>query len=85
MITVDSVWTSLRGSPDSDSEVHSRRLDDRIRQLCRKALMADDSELDPVFSELKAALREHTQRLRKLITVKLMRKTDDQTSDRRSA
>lgn len=63
----------------------SRRLDDRIRELCRKALTAQEYELEAIFSELKSALREHTERLRKLLTIKLVNKTDTQPPDRRSA
>lgn len=65
--------------------VPSRRLEDRIRELCCKALSAQDSELEAVFSELKSALREHTQRLRKLLAIKLVNRSEDQPADRRSA
>lgn len=70
---------------ESTRDVPSRRLDDRIRHLCRKAMMAQEPELDAVFSELKLALREHTERLRKLIATKLISRNRDQPPDRRSA
>jgi len=42
-----------------------RRLEDRIRELCAKAVKKQDpAELNKVLEELRAALREHTQRLR---------------------
>jgi hypothetical protein len=42
-----------------------RRLDDRIRALCAKAVKSQDpAELHNIFSQLRAALREHAQRLR---------------------
>jgi hypothetical protein len=49
----------------------SRRLEDRIRELCAKAVAADSSELSAIFSELKSALHEHSERLRKLAAEKL--------------
>lgn len=48
------------------SNVPSRRLEDRIRELCSRVLSASGSELEPLISELQAALREHNSRLRKL-------------------
>jgi hypothetical protein len=51
----------------------SRRLEDRIRQLCAKAVAAAESDLEPVITELKVALHEHTERLRKLAALKLAR------------
>jgi hypothetical protein len=51
----------------------SRRLEDRIRELCAKAVAAPESDLEPVIGELKVALHEHTERLRKLAALKLAR------------
>jgi hypothetical protein len=42
----------------------ARRLEDRIRSLCAKAVAAGSGELNPILSDLKAALHEQTQRLR---------------------
>jgi hypothetical protein len=53
------------------SSVPSRRLEDRIRELCARALSASGAELEPLISELQAALREHNSRLRKLAADKL--------------
>jgi hypothetical protein len=57
--------------------VLSRRLDDRIRDLCAKAVEADQEELESIFAELKQALREHAERLRKLAVRKLVRTTSE--------
>jgi len=54
--------------------VPSRRLEDRIRELCSKALVADDAELGPIVRELRESLHEHADRLRKLAAQKLMLK-----------
>lgn len=44
-----------------------RRLEDRIKRLCYKAAATPQSpELDQVLHRLKAALAEHTQRMREL-------------------
>jgi uncharacterized coiled-coil protein SlyX len=51
----------------------SRRLEDRIRELCSKVVGVRDEELEPAIAELNAALREHNQRLRKLAGAKLTR------------
>ena len=59
-----------------------RRLEDRIRDLCAKTVSAPEDELGPIISELKAALREHTQRLRKLAAAKLIRKNGPTPPDR---
>jgi hypothetical protein len=44
----------------------SRRLDDRIRELSAKAVIAEDSDLDAIFTRLQSSLQEHTKRLRKM-------------------
>jgi hypothetical protein len=63
----------------------SRRLDDRIRELCSQALIASNSELDTILSNLRSALRDHAARLRKLAVKKLVRAENGQPQDRRSA
>jgi len=47
-------------------------LDDRIRLLCAKAASARDSEVEGVLEDLKAALAEHTKRLRRMAAQKLV-------------
>ena len=54
-----------------DGAVPSRRLEDRIRDLCVKAVDSETDEFKLVLEQLKAALHEHTQRLRKLAAIKL--------------
>lgn len=45
----------------------SKRLEDQIRRLVAKAATtSDSSELEQVIVELRAALKEHVQRLRKM-------------------
>jgi len=45
----------------------SKRLSDRIQQLCAQAISLPESgELDNVIRELREALHEHTSRLRHL-------------------
>jgi hypothetical protein len=51
--------------------VPSRRLDDRIRELCYQVISAGEGELEPLIEDLKSALREHNTRLRKLAAAKL--------------
>jgi hypothetical protein len=46
--------------------VHQHRLDDRIRRLCAKVVASSDHAIDSSVAELKAALREHNERQRKL-------------------
>ena len=60
----------------------ARRLDDRIRALCAKAGTATPSEVEKVLQELKAALAEHTRRLRELAAQKLI--GDGDSPQRRS-
>jgi hypothetical protein len=45
-----------------------RRLDERIRVLCAKAVKSQDpAELHNIFSELRAAMNEHIKRLRRSV------------------
>lgn len=64
------------------SNVHSRRLEDHIRDLCAQIIAAPESELEPVLSELKSALHEHSIKLRKLAAEKLTG-VEPSPSDRR--
>jgi hypothetical protein len=52
--------------------VHFPRLDERIRELCAKAVTAPETELEAILRELNSALREHTMQLRKLAATKLV-------------
>jgi hypothetical protein len=43
-------------------------LERRIRELCTQAIAARDADkLQPILSELKEALREHTARLQSIL------------------
>jgi hypothetical protein len=44
--------------------MRARRLEDRIRGLCAHAAVAQQPELNTILSELRSALRKHTERLR---------------------
>jgi hypothetical protein len=61
-----------------------RRLEDRIRYLCRQALAARDDDLVALFSELRSALHEHANRLRQLAALNLIITKEALLSERRS-
>jgi hypothetical protein len=45
--------------------VPTRRLDDRIRDLCAQAVAANSSDkAKPILAELRSAIHQYTQRLR---------------------
>jgi hypothetical protein len=44
-----------------------RRLEDRIRELCGKSVTAPDDELRTAMADLRAALREHIERVRQVV------------------
>jgi hypothetical protein len=54
--------------------VPSRRLEDQIKDLCSKAVAANEAELHPILLELRETLHEHANRLKKLAAQKLMLK-----------
>ena len=56
---------------EDDTEIMRRSLEDRIRQLCGRAVNAPDDELGPIIRELQTALHEHNERLRQLAAQKL--------------
>jgi len=46
----------------------TQRLDDKIKELCQKAVVTPASpELEEILKELQSALHEHTERLRKMV------------------
>ena len=61
-----------------------RRLEDRIRELCAMAVRAEEPELEIVLSELRSALREHTERLRRLAAAKLTTLDENVQQERRA-
>lgn len=62
-----------------------RRLEDRIRELCARALIARGRELGAVVEDLKSALHEHTERLRQVAVAKLVRGEEGCPPERRAA
>jgi hypothetical protein len=52
--------------------VSSRRLEDRMRELCAKVVLAQGEELETTLAALQEALAEHAKRFRKLATEGLL-------------
>jgi signal transduction histidine kinase len=46
----------------------SRRLDNRLRQLCSKVVHTPDNEVEPVLKELQAAIQAKFERIRVMAT-----------------
>jgi hypothetical protein len=46
-------------------------LEDRIRELCAKAVASDDHDFQSVIWELRSAMREHIGRVRKMAVQQL--------------
>jgi hypothetical protein len=66
MPTNEDLFSSLLAS-----QSRSRRLGDRIRRLCAQAVATTDAgELNRVLDQLSAALRAHTDRVRKLAAMR---------------
>jgi hypothetical protein len=67
--------------------VHFFDLDDRIRELCAKVAAAREAEVEPVprpvFFELKFALRQHAEQLRRLAAGVLDRAVSEQPKEGR--
>lgn len=61
----------------------SRRLEDRIRELCAQAARANDSEVTGILQELRQALAEHNRRLRRMAAKRLSGRGEDE--DKRSS
>lgn len=69
-LPVEKFYIKMRMVSDQNPvalyRVPSRRIDDRIRDLCAKVANSEGNDYEPTLSELKAALLEHTGRLRKM-------------------
>ena len=52
----------------ASSTMPARRLEDRIRELCARALYAKEPEWDTVVHELQLAIQEHILRLANVAT-----------------
>jgi hypothetical protein len=64
----------------------NRRLEDRIRELCALAILArHDDERELILAELKAALHEHAERLKKTAVQKLVTLEETAPTERRIA
>jgi len=59
-----------------DPAMYTRRLDDRIRQLCAKVAAAGEAEPEPLLQELLAAVHEKIERVRTLAAKQLLRRED---------
>ncbi len=67
----------------SNAVVPSRRLDDKIRELCARAVQCPNEDNGQTLEALRDAIREKTQRLRRLAANKLVQKHPD-VPERRS-
>jgi hypothetical protein len=70
-LTPHTVWTVTvvtRHTPVMPSPFF---LQERIRELCAKALVASDPECQELLRELRKLLHEHSETLRKLVADKL--------------
>jgi hypothetical protein len=67
--------------------VEIRAIDERVRQLCLKATTADESEVEAVLAELRAALWEHAQfaRLMAIKTAKALNRVPRNDSPTKAA
>jgi hypothetical protein len=54
--------------------VPSRRLDDRIRELCTAITRTPDAEVEPLLRELQSAIREKIEAVRKIASEQLLQK-----------
>jgi hypothetical protein len=52
--------------------MHTRRLDDRIRNLCGQITKAADGELEALLQDLLGAIHEKIERLRSLAASQLL-------------
>ncbi len=60
----------------TDRAVPSRRLDDRIRDLCARISHASESEYQEVLQQLRGAISEKTDRVRRMAARNLLRTQD---------
>jgi hypothetical protein len=60
-----------RSCPVGILAVPSRRMEDKIRKLCARAVAAGDGDFQKAISELRSALHEHAQELRKTLMEQL--------------
>jgi hypothetical protein len=66
--------------------VARRRLDDRIRELCDQALAAQTAhEWETIIADLQSGLREHNERLRKRVALRLAGRENAVAQERRAS
>ncbi len=63
-------------------EIHP--IDERIKELCKRAASVDDSEVQALFTELKALLAEHSESVRYL-AAKTLNRFDNESSSSKAA
>jgi len=51
---------------------HPEALTDRVRELCEKAIMTPTAEIEPITTELQAALRKHALFLQNMAAKSLL-------------
>lgn len=61
-------------------EIHL--IEDRIRELCEKATLVDDSEVSALFGELQSLLAEHSASVRYLAAKTLKRFSQEPSSSK---
>lgn len=62
----------------------SRRLEDRIQELCARALCTQGSEWSAIVRELQLAIREHALRVANLVSVATVGGRPDLILERRN-
>jgi hypothetical protein len=75
--TALALYATPRPALHSRVVVPSRRLDDKIRELCALALDSQNGSKEGILEELRHAIREKTQRLRRLAANKLVDRSPD--------
>jgi len=65
--------------------VATEDLNQRIRELCARAIMAQDSEIEFVLHDLRVALHEHVQLMKTMGAESLRQMPSDSTSSVRAA
>jgi uncharacterized protein YoaH (UPF0181 family) len=61
-------------------EIHS--IDERIKELCSRAVTAGESEVEFILAQLRAALREHTRIVRRMTAKTLNRAPKNYSSSK---
>ena len=65
-------------------KVPARRLEDRIRELCARALYTREREWSHIMRELQSAIQEHTRRVANLTTAATLGRRPDLVCERRN-